>query len=292
MTCNSTLAEGVWSDARERSTTEPGSGDKTLANTSITAGQRVTGSRRNGGVVHVQQLRILTYHNVGTPPAGSKMQKLYVSIENFDRQCWLLRRLGMRGVGMDVGLRALRAGKAQKLAVLSFDDGFVDNLTNAAPILREYGFQAICYVVSGAVGGHNTWDAEQLGVVKPIMDQRAMQLWLESGNEIGSHTVSHPRLTELDDESARREIFESRGELQRITGTAVDHFCYPYGDHDGRSIALVRGAGYASAVTARRGPAVPGSDPFGLPRITVNRGRGLLKFGLHVATPYSWLRRQ
>ena len=240
----------------------------------------------------MQQLRILMYHNVGTPPVGARMQKLYVSTDNFDRQCWLLRRLGMRGVAMGEGLRALRTGGAQNLAVLSFDDGYADNLTEAAPILRAYGFQATCYVVSGAVGGHNSWDAEQLAVAKPLMDQSAIGQWLACGNEIGSHSVSHPRLTELDRASAMHEIADSRRELQRITGTPVDHFCYPYGDHDQLSMELVRDAGYVSAVTTRRGPALPGSDPFRLPRISVNRGRGLFKFALHAATPYSWLRRQ
>ena len=240
----------------------------------------------------MQQLRILMYHNVGTPPVGARMQKLYVSTDNFDRQCWLLRRLGMRGVAMGEGLRALRTGGAQNLAVLSFDDGYADNLTEAAPILRAYGFQATCYVVSGAVGGHNSWDAQQLAVAKPLMDQSAIGQWLACGNEIGSHSVSHPRLTELDRASAMHEIADSRRELQRITGTPVDHFCYPYGDHDQLSMELVRDAGYVSAVTTRRGPALPGSDPFRLPRISVNRGRGLFKFALHAATPYSWLRRQ
>ena len=240
----------------------------------------------------MQQLRILMYHNVGTPPVGACMPKLYVSTENFDRQCWLLRRLGMRGVAMGEGLRALRTDGARKLAVISFDDGYADNLTEAAPILRAYGFRAICYVVSGAVGGHNTWDAEKLGVAKPIMDQNAIEQWLASGNEIGSHTVTHPRLPELDRANARHEIAESRRELQWLTGTTVDHFCYPYGYHDDRSVELVRAAGYVSAVTTRRGSALRGDDPFRLPRISVNRDRGLFKFALHAATPYSWLRRQ
>lgn len=198
----------------------------------------------------------------------------------------------MRGVAMSEGLRGLRAGTAKKLAVLSFDDGYADNLSEAAPILRAHGFQATCYVVSGAIGGHNRWDAEQLAVMKPLMDQRAIEQWLACGNEIGSHSVSHPRLTELDRASAMHEIADSRRELQRITGTTVDHFCYPYGEHDETSMELVREAGYVSAVTTRLGPALPGSNPFRLPRISVDRDAGLLKFALRAATPYSWLRRQ
>lgn len=240
----------------------------------------------------MQQLRIFTYHNIGTPPAGAQLPKLYVTGEQFDRQCKLLRQLGIRGVSMSEGLRALRDGSARKVAVLSFDDGYEDNVTQAAPILARHGFSATCYVVSGAIGGHNAWDAEKLGVEKPMMDQRAIEQWLQAGHEIGSHTVTHPHLDQLDHARAAYEILESRRHLQRIIGTSVEHFCYPFGHYDAQSLELVRAAGYASAVTTRRGPALPTSDPLQLPRISVNGGRGLFKFALHAATPYAWLRRQ
>ena len=90
---------------------------------------------------------------------------------------------------------------------------------------------------------------------------------------------------------AEYEIFESRRQLQQVTGTSVDHFCYPWGENDTNVVDLVRAAGYSSAVTTKRGPAVPQSDPLLLPRISIDRGRGLFKFALHAATPYSWLRR-
>jgi peptidoglycan/xylan/chitin deacetylase (PgdA/CDA1 family) len=240
----------------------------------------------------IQQLRIFMYHNIGTPPLGASLPKLYVETEQFDRQCRLLSRLGIRGVSMGEGLQALRAGQSNKLVVLSFDDGYTDNLTNAAPILQRYGFHATCYVVSGAIGGHNAWDAQILGVEKPVMDQVAIGQWLEAGHEIGSHTVTHPRLAQLDRTRAAYEISESRRQLEEVTGSPVEHFCYPFGDYDDQSVELVREAGYVSAVTVRRGPALQADDPLRLPRISVNGGRGMFKFGLHAATPYSWLRRQ
>jgi peptidoglycan/xylan/chitin deacetylase (PgdA/CDA1 family) len=236
-------------------------------------------------------LRIFTYHNIGTPPPGASATQLYVAIENFDRQCWLLRRLGIRGVGIGEGMAALDRGLSGKLVVLTFDDGYLDNLVHAAPILRQYGFRAICYVVSGSIGGHNDWDAQGIGVAKPVMDEHAIGQWLEFGNEIGSHTVTHPRLHQLDTDLARFEITESRRQLERVTGSPVTHFCYPFGDYDERCVALLREAGYATAVTTRRGPASAASDPLQLPRISINRKRGLLKYGLHAATPYAWLRR-
>lgn len=240
----------------------------------------------------MQLLRIFTYHNIDTPPKGAQLPKLYIDVEQFDRQCWLLKKLGIRGVSMSAGLAELDRGCASRSVVLSFDDGYMDNLCHAEPVLRRYGFHAICYVVSGGVGGYNFWDAEKLKVEKPIMDQRAIGQWLAAGHEIGSHTVSHPALTRLSRSQAAQEISASRQQLQRITATPVAHFCYPFGDHNDLTVDLVREAGYESAVTTCRGPAVPGSDRLRLPRISINRGRGLFKYGLHAATRYCSLRRQ
>lgn len=243
-------------------------------------------------IMSFQALRIFMFHNVGTPPAGARWPRLYVEREAFERQCRLLQRFGMRGVSMGEGLRGLRDGQAHNLVVLSFDDGYADNLENAAPVLRRYGFHATCYVVAGAIGTYNTWDAEIVGVKKPMMDHAAIARWIEAGHEIGSHTLSHPVLTNLDRASAAFEIRESRRQLQALTGAAIEHFCYPFGEHDDQAVELVREAGYESAVTTRRGSALPSTDPLRLPRIAINRQQSLIKFALHAFTPYSRLRAQ
>ena len=232
------------------------------------------------------------FHNIGTPPPGAQLPKLYVEAATFERQCQWLKRLGMRGVSMGEGLQGWRNGRARQLVVLTFDDGYADTLDSAGPILRQFGFQATCYIVSGAIGTYNKWDAEILGVRKPVMDRVAIGQWLAAGHEIGSHTITHPVLTHLDRAQAAHEISESRRQLHEITGTSIKHFCYPYGDHDDQTVNLVREAGYESAVTTRRGAALVSTDPLRLPRIAINRRQSLFKFALHAATPYSWLRRE
>ncbi|RMH94172.1 polysaccharide deacetylase family protein [Lysobacter pythonis] len=237
------------------------------------------------------RLRIFTYHNLAVPPTDTTMPKLYVEPDAFERQCRLLKRWGIRGVSMSEGLSAWRAGDAHRMIVLTFDDGYLDNLENAVPIMRRYGFSATCYVVSGALAGYNAWDAGKLGVAKPVMDETAVRAWLSAGFEIGSHTVNHPHLDQLGDEAALAELVESRTALGRLAGHEIAHFCYPYGDHTERTVELVRRAGYESAVTTRRGVARAGGDPLRLPRISINGGRGLFKYWLHAATPYSLWRR-
>jgi peptidoglycan/xylan/chitin deacetylase (PgdA/CDA1 family) len=235
------------------------------------------------------RLPILTYHNIGTPPATARLPKLYVSARSFERQCRLLRRLGMRGVSLSEGLAALRAGQARRLAVLTFDDGYLDNVTDALPILRECGFTATCFVVAGHIADHNAWDAEQLNVRKPLMSADDIALWRAAGNEIGSHTMTHPRLTVIDDEALARELTASKALLERLTGAPVRHLCYPYGDESAHVREAAAAAGYECAVSTRRGLARPGDDVFALPRVSINGDKGLLRFTLKVATPYAAL---
>jgi peptidoglycan/xylan/chitin deacetylase (PgdA/CDA1 family) len=236
-------------------------------------------------------LPILCYHNVAVAPAEARYRLLYVGPDRFERQLWWLRRLGLRGVCMSEGLARLRQGSARGCVVFTFDDGYLDTLTAAAPLLRRYGFGATCYVVSGALGTYNSWDAEYLQERKPLMSSAQLGQWLAAGMEVGSHSCTHPRLPQLAPAVALEEIAASRGALHRLLGVAIEHFAYPFGNFTSDVIALVRRAGYRSAVTVVPGAARASDDPLQLPRILVDGERGLWRFLLHVATPYHALKR-
>lgn len=235
----------------------------------------------------MNRLTILNYHNVAVPPARAQMVKLYVTSDQFDRQCWMLKRLGLRGVSLSMGLAALQAGDSRQCVVLSFDDGYLDNLSHAAPIMKQYGFHATCYAVAGCLGEHNTWDAEQVRVKKPLMNATQLGEWIAAGHEIGSHTMTHPRLHLLSREQAAFEIVTSKQKLQEITGVEAKHFCYPYGDYNAETVEFVRSAGYQSAVTTQRGLANQSHDLLRLPRVSINGNKGMLRFILKAATPYA-----
>ena len=176
--------------------------------------------------------------------------------------------------------------------VLTFDDGYTDTLTQALPLLQEYGFTATCYIVSGAVGTYNQWDAEFLSENKPLLSDTQIREWLAAGMEIGSHSRSHPKLQDLDDQSAFREINESREELRAAFGVPIDHFSYPFGRFADATVELVRKAGYLSAVSLLRGIAGASDDPYRLPRIFVDGERSWWKFMLQIVSPYEdWRRR-
>jgi peptidoglycan/xylan/chitin deacetylase (PgdA/CDA1 family) len=240
----------------------------------------------------MSSLPILCYHNVAEPPKDAPFKLLYVSPERFERQLWTLRRLGLRGVCISEGLERLRNAASRGCVALTFDDGYADTLTTAAPLLKQYGFRATCYVVSGAVGTYNRWDADYVRERKLLMTREQLAGWLAAGMEMGSHSLSHPRLNELPQELAQQEIAESRAALRKLLGVPIEHFAYPFGTFTAATVECVRRAGYSSAVTVRPGVARASDDWLRLPRILVNGEHGLWKFLLHVATPYERLRRR
>lgn len=91
---------------------------------------------------------------------------------------------------------------------------------------------------------------------------------------IGAHTVTHPVLSALDAADSDHEIRGSKGACEKITGTPVHGFAYPYGDFDGKDHAAVRAAGFTFACSSRHGPALPTSDIFALPRIRITNVNG------------------
>jgi peptidoglycan/xylan/chitin deacetylase (PgdA/CDA1 family) len=88
-----------------------------------------------------------------------------------------------------------------------------------------------------------------------------------NGVEIGSHTLTHPILTRIDDVRLQRELNESGAELRARLGRSVEHFCYPNGDYDERVRGEVAKAGYRSAVTTVAGMVDGGDDLLSLRRI-------------------------
>ena len=240
----------------------------------------------------MSRLPILGYHNVTEAPKEAPFKLLYVSPERFERQLWTLRRLGLRGVSASEGISRLHNGTSRGCVVLTFDDGYADTLTTAAPLMKQYGFRATCYVVSGAIGTYNRWDADLVRARKPLMSREQLDQWLGAGMEVGSHSLSHPRLHELPQDLAQREIAESRAALRNLLGVQIEHFAYPFGAFNADIVAWVRRAGYSSAVTVLPGIARASDDRLRLPRMLVNGEHGVWKFLLHLVGPYERLRRR
>ncbi len=214
---------------------------------------------------------VLTYHKVGPRPRGARLKGLYVSPALFARQLGELRAAGYRS-----GALAEAAGPAQAgRVVLTFDDGFVNVLEHALAPLRSHGFSAIQFLVADLLGKTNEWESAGERT-EPLMDAAQVREWLAAGHDIGSHTRSHPFLTQLPRDAAREEICASKKKLEDLFGRAIEHFCYPYGDWNPAVRDLVIAAGYRTACTTNNGVNTAADSPFELKRLTARyRSRSL-----------------
>ena len=235
---------------------------------------------------------ILMYHQIEVAPAkGAPLRGLCVAPQSFARQMYLLKLLGYRGVSMTDLLPYLRGERVGKVVGITFDDGFLNNHTNALPVLQRHGFSSTCFAVSQHVGKTNQWD-HKIGIASaPLMNAEQLRQWIDGGQEIGAHTRHHVKLSQVSTQDAAQEIAFSKSELESVTGSPVRHFCYPYGDFTQEHVDMARAAGYMSATTTARGRCLAGEDFMQLPRAIVTRSTSLLLLWMKLATRYEDRRR-
>jgi peptidoglycan/xylan/chitin deacetylase (PgdA/CDA1 family) len=195
--------------------------------------------------------RVLMYHSI-SPPDGDS-DPLCVSPERFEAQMLYLKRHNLRGVSMRELYLAMSAGDVGGLVGITFDDGYEDFLSSALPTLERLSFSATVFVVAGMLGKMNTW--EHRGGPRPqlrLLEANGVREISERGIEVGSHTVTHPRLPGLDPEKLVHEVSDSRQILGEIVGAPVGGFSYPYGNLDSWAIQAARRTGYLYAVGTKK----------------------------------------
>lgn len=203
---------------------------------------------------------ILTYHSVD--PSGSPIS---IEADVFRRQVEWLASGRVQVVSLDQVLSL----PADTLAVaLTFDDGFANFATEAAPLLRDRGLPATLFVVTGHVGRDNRWRGRgDEGVpLLPLLDWDELGRLRETGVTLGAHTRTHPRLTRLDGPMLEAELAEPADEMERRLGQPPEGLAYPYGSVDDR-VARATAARYRWACTTELRPLGKADSRHRLPRI-------------------------
>ncbi|MDP1679460.1 MAG: polysaccharide deacetylase family protein [Candidatus Nitrotoga sp.] len=189
-----------------------------------------------------------------------------VSLQRFRSQLDFLTQAGWATPTM-AELVAAPEEWPSRTAVITFDDGYVDNLA-AWEELQKHGMSATWFMVSGSIAREPAWPVDGRPAIRLLnaAELRAMQA---TGMEIGSHTTNHVRLTEANDNLLRAELSDSKAVLEDILGNEISSFAYPYGAWDTRCANAVREAGYRAACTTRTGWTLRDSDPYKLRRLTI-----------------------
>ncbi|HWD20422.1 MAG TPA: polysaccharide deacetylase family protein [Verrucomicrobiae bacterium] len=218
---------------------------------------------------------ILMYHKIGLRPRKVRLKGLYVRPDAFERQVEEFAREGFQTVSPAEARTP--AARACRRVALTFDDGFKNVFDNALEPLARHKMRAMQFLVVNSIGKLNEWDLRDGEAPEPLMDEAQVRDWLAAGHWIGSHSLTHARLTRLTARDAREEIVASKKRLEDMFGLAVEDFCYPYGDFSPAVRDLVMEAGYRTACTTEYGLNGSETPALELRRITVRHPTRTLK---------------
>ena len=220
--------------------------------------------------LHMSRLLILMYHQVDTP-ATEWEQRFCTPPMEFRRQMVWLKKAGYQMVDMDAVLAHVSGEHplTEKAVHITFDDGFIGVLEHAWPVLQEFKIPATLYALPGRFGQTNDWMWQRGFPKRALLSSAQIRMLAEEGMTIGSHTCTHPRLTEIPNRQAEEEINKSKDEMEDLLGQSIEHFAYPYGLLNTLIRNLEEQAGYQSACSTRSAFNRTGEDPFMLRRIDV-----------------------
>lgn len=210
----------------------------------------------------------LMYHSIRVGAAGihpDTRSPWSVSFGQFCAQLDLLQEYGWKTIC--VKDLAASYNLHPKTAILTFDDGYIDNF-RAFEELAKRGMCASWYIVSQDVGKSARWKNPAISAPS-MLDKAQLLSMLQAGMEIGSHSRNHRRLTELTDDAMRDEVGGAKVELEDMLGEGVISFAYPYGAYNDNVLQKVKDAGYLYACTTNSGWALRDHDPFQIRRITI-----------------------
>lgn len=223
--------------------------------------------------------RILIYHQVGTD-LGREME---VTRQDFISQLDWMQGIG-RIVPFDTALAARRTEGAEKLFVLTFDDGYRDVYEVAWPLLRERGLPFLLYVTTAPVESQRPLTNEQA----PPLNWDQIGDMLASGLlTLGAHTHTHPDLRRCTSDEIERELAICDEAIERRVSERPRHFAYPWGYWSSEADRLTR-LRYSTAALGAPVTADPVGDDHLVFRLPVQRSdsgaifRGRLRSGLRL----------
>jgi peptidoglycan/xylan/chitin deacetylase (PgdA/CDA1 family) len=210
----------------------------------------------------------LMYHELEL--AGRKLRqsepgyvRYILPLETFRSQMAWMKKSGWRGLSVGEALRY----PADPSVCITFDDGCETDLVAAAPVLREFGFNATFYLIAGFLGTPGYLNAAQ------VRDLDAQ------GFQIGCHSMTHPYFSDLTEPELKREVVDAKLQIEQIVGHAIEHLSCPGGRYDQRTLRMARQAGFATLANSQFHANSSTTSPYKLGRVAMLRDLTLEQFG-------------
>jgi len=183
---------------------------------------------------------IFNYHHVSPLPTNASPARVTFTVtpEMLEQQLKYLKEHGYRSVPLDVLTSCFDHGTPipPKAVAITFDDGWRDQHEYAFPLLKKYGFTAAFFVPVGWIGHPN------------VMPWSELHEMADAGMAIGTHGVKHLHFDQIGEPLLKKEIVDSKAEMEDTLGHPVLFIAYPGGHWTPQAVAVVRSAGYVAAL--------------------------------------------
>lgn len=225
-----------------------------------------------------KQIPVLMYHSIAdnSKVTDNVSKSIILPPEVFKQQMQYLKDNGYTTLTLDELYNFLKYDKPvpEKSVVLTFDDAYEDNYTNAYPILKEFGFRATIFVITGGT--------DKIGAYLTSAQLKEMDT---NGIDIQSHTVNHEELDKLSLEKQQETLVQSKQFLEKLLNKKVDYIAYPSGKYNNFTEQAAKNAGYTMAFTINNGWANKDTNILFLNRVFVNALKGFDQFKERLTNP-------
>ena len=234
------------------------------------------------------------YHRVIDDSKYAGVYDTYVNLENFEKQMKYIKDNGYEAITFeDIANGEYKNRFNKKYVIITFDDGYKDNLKNALPILKKYNLKAVLFYVTAET--YNRWDTNVENRPKEkkfeLMNLEEIKELYSSGLiEIGGHTTTHLDMPLIELGELKKDLEESRDKIKKITGKKPVSFAYPWGRNNEICRKIVEEVGYKFAVSTESGSPCFSDDLFEIVRVGIYSKDDIKKFEQKISGNYPFMR--
>lgn len=228
-------------------------------------------------------LPVLLYHRVVKSRSEAGRHNIYLTEKRLRSQLSYLKKNHYETITFNE-IHNHKITNWNKKVILTFDDGYEDNYTLLFPLLKEFGFTAVIFLVTQST--NNTWGIREGEPALSLMSHDQIREMDQYGIEFGGHTQTHPALNHISLNECKKEVQGCKKDIESLLNKSVISFAYPFGGINKEVKETVKEAGFIYGVSTKSGPYKFNDDLFEIRRIEVSCRTRMFGFKRKVSGHY------